>query len=82
MITPRHSASPEFFDPGTFTGPAGRAIVNTKPLEPTTSPAWYWGVAPGALLTPGNSAAPQVNLSPLAPAPGLPPAAPSSDGCC
>ncbi|MGH2512946.1 MAG: hypothetical protein ACRDGQ_09685 [Candidatus Limnocylindrales bacterium] len=82
MSTARQTVAVDFFNDGTFTGRAGVASVNTRPLEPTTSPAWWWGVAPGALLTPGNTAAPATNLSPAAPAPGTPPASGSSDGCC
>lgn len=48
------------------TGPAGRATVQRNPV--LTSPLWAYGVAPGGLLSTGNTTAPSFSSSPPAPA--------------
>lgn len=81
MITVRRVGSPDYLTPNVVTGPAQRAAVDQRAELPGPTPAWWWGVAPGALLSPGNTAGLPVNTPGSAAPPAAAPGDPSS-GCC
>lgn len=86
MIPPRRSGDPFYLSPDVVAAPRQVADYSQRPELPIPTPDWWWGVAPGALVTAGNTAAPSVNTpgsaTPATPATPSSPTSTSSSGCC